>query len=68
MLKIVIASRNDGKISEIKGYSKQANKKIEWITYKDAGGFPPVEEDGDTFSKIPGSRLKLLPTIPGPWW
>ncbi len=49
MLDIVIATGNDGKIEEIKNYSKFLNHKINWLTYKDMGGFPNIEETGKTF-------------------
>jgi len=60
MLKIVIASGNDGKIEEIKNYSGHLNSKIKWLTYKDVGGFPQVKESGDTFlenAKIKASAI-----------
>jgi len=47
-LEIVIASKNRGKIEEIKTYRDSANG-IKWLTYKDYKGFPDVEETGDSF-------------------
>jgi len=47
-LEIVIASKNKGKIEEIKTYRDNANG-IKWLTYKDFKGFPDVEETGDSF-------------------
>jgi XTP/dITP diphosphohydrolase len=47
-LEIVIASKNKGKIEEIKTYRDNANG-IKWLTYKDFNGFPDVEEIGDSF-------------------
>jgi XTP/dITP diphosphohydrolase len=47
-LEIVIASKNKGKIEEIKTYRDNANG-IKWLTYKDFTGFPDVEETGDSF-------------------
>ena len=47
-MEIVIASKNKGKIEEIKTYRDNANG-IKWLTYKDFKGFPDVEETGDSF-------------------
>ena len=47
-MEIVIASKNNGKIEEIKTYRDSANG-IKWLTYKDFEGFPDVEETGDSF-------------------
>jgi XTP/dITP diphosphohydrolase len=47
-LEIVIASKNKGKIEEIKTYRDSAYG-IKWLTYKDFKGFPDVEETGDSF-------------------
>jgi len=47
-VEIVIASKNNGKIEEIKTYRDSANG-IKWLTYKDFEGFPDVEETGDSF-------------------
>jgi len=47
-LEIVIASKNKGKIKEIKTYRDSANG-IKWLTYKDFNRFPDVEEIGDSF-------------------
>ena len=47
-MEIVIASKNEGKIEEIKTYRDSANG-IKWLTYKDFKGFPEVEETGDSF-------------------
>jgi XTP/dITP diphosphohydrolase len=47
-LEIVIASKNKGKIEEIKTYRDNVNG-IKWLTYKDFKGFPDVEETGDSF-------------------
>lgn len=49
MLKIAIATQNEGKIREIEGYSHPVQSRIEWITYKQIKDFPQVEETGDTF-------------------
>ena len=47
-MEIFIASKNKGKIEEIKTYRDSANG-IKWLTYKDFKGFPDVEETGDSF-------------------
>jgi XTP/dITP diphosphohydrolase len=47
-LEILIASKNKGKIEEIKTYRDSVNG-IKWLTYKDFKGFPDVEETGDSF-------------------
>ena len=47
-MEIVIASKNKGKIEEIKTYRDSANG-IKWLTYEDFKGFPDVEETGDSF-------------------
>ncbi|MFC2144826.1 RdgB/HAM1 family non-canonical purine NTP pyrophosphatase [Actinomycetota bacterium] len=47
-MEIVIASKNKGKIEEIKTYRDSADG-IKWLTYKDFKGFPDIEEIGDSF-------------------
>ena len=47
-MEIFIASKNKGKIEEIKTSRDSANG-IKWLTYKDFKGFPDVEETGDSF-------------------
>jgi XTP/dITP diphosphohydrolase len=46
-MEIVIATKNKGKIEEIKEY--EACSKINWLTFKDLGDFPDVEETGSSF-------------------
>jgi XTP/dITP diphosphohydrolase len=46
-MEIVIATKNQGKIEEIKDY--EACSKIKWLTFKDFGNFPEVEESGSSF-------------------
>jgi XTP/dITP diphosphohydrolase len=46
-MEIVIATKNLGKIEEIKDY--EACLKINWLTFKDFGDFPDIEETGDNF-------------------
>lgn len=47
-MKIVIASKNKGKIKEIKTYRDNAYG-IEWLTFKDFKDFPDVKETGESF-------------------
>ncbi len=54
-MRIVIASRNKGKIKEIKSFSSDFLK-VEWLTFKDFKGFPDVEEEGNSF--LENARLK----------
>jgi len=44
-LEIVIATKNKGKIEEIKGYNKDF-KKIKWLAYEDFKGIPEIKEVG----------------------
>jgi XTP/dITP diphosphohydrolase len=46
-MEIVIATKNQGKIEEIMDY--EACSRIKWLTYKDFGGFPGIEENGSSF-------------------
>ena len=46
-MEIVIATKNQGKIKEIKDY--EACSKIDWLTFKDFEGFPEVDETGSSF-------------------
>jgi len=47
-LKIVIASKNKGKIEEIINYDTTISK-IDWLTFEDFKSIPDVEETGDSF-------------------
>jgi XTP/dITP diphosphohydrolase len=47
-LEIVIATKNKGKIEEIKGYNKDF-KKIKWLAYEDFKGIPEIKEVGGSF-------------------
>lgn len=60
-MQIVIASKNKGKIKEIKSYCHDAVK-VEWLTFKDFDGFPEIVEDGKSFlknAKIKASAISL---------
>jgi len=54
-LRIVIASRNTGKIKEIKS-SAGSLPQVEWLTFKDFKDLPDVEEKGSSFFE--NARLK----------
>lgn len=47
IMKIVIATKNKGKIEEIIGHEACSN--VEWLTFKDFDGFPGIEETGSSF-------------------
>ena len=53
-MEIVIASKNEGKIKEIKTFFK--NLDIKWLTFKDFKDFPYIEENGSSF--IENAKLK----------
>jgi len=63
-LEIVIASKNKGKIEEIKTYRDNANG-IKWLTYKDFKGFPDIEETGDSFLDNAIIKAKALAEYTG---
>jgi XTP/dITP diphosphohydrolase len=47
-LEIVIASKNSGKIKEIKSFYSDL-KRVKWLTFKDFDNFPDIFENGNTF-------------------
>ncbi len=47
-MQIVIASKNIGKIKEIKSYACRLPK-VQWLTFKDFKAFPDIEEKGRSF-------------------
>ncbi len=47
-MEIVIASKNSGKIKEIKSFYRNI-KKVKWLTFKDFEYFPDITENGNTF-------------------
>ncbi|MEA2015548.1 MAG: RdgB/HAM1 family non-canonical purine NTP pyrophosphatase [Actinomycetota bacterium] len=60
-MQIVIASKNEGKIKEIKSFCHDAVK-VEWLTFKDFDGFPEIIEDGKSFlenAKIKAKGISL---------
>ena len=54
-MQIVIASKNTGKIKEIKSFYHDLLK-VEWLTFKDFKKFPDVKEKGNDF--LENARLK----------
>ncbi len=54
-MQIVIASKNKGKIREIKSFHNDLLK-VKWLTYKDFKEFPKVIEEGKNF--LENARLK----------
>jgi XTP/dITP diphosphohydrolase len=54
-LQIVIASKNTGKILEIKSFFNSLQK-VQWLTFKDFESFPDIEEKGENFAE--NARLK----------
>ena len=54
-MQIVIASKNKGKIKEIKSFYNDLMK-VEWLTFKDFKNFPDVIEKGENF--LENARLK----------
>lgn len=54
-MQIVIASRNTGKIKEIKSFTRNLTQ-VEWLTFMDFKNFPHVEENGSSF--LENARLK----------
>ena len=55
-MQIVIASKNEGKIQEIKSFFRDTNIDIEWLTFQDFDNFPIIEETGSSF--LENARLK----------
>lgn len=56
-MQIVIASKNIGKIKEIKSFTRSLFK-VEWLTFGDFKSFPDVEENGSSF--LENARLKAI--------
>ncbi|PIU29511.1 MAG: non-canonical purine NTP pyrophosphatase, partial [Candidatus Hydromicrobium americanum] len=54
-MQIVIASKNIGKIKEIKSFSN-VSLNVKWLTFKDFKKFPDVGEKGSSF--LENARLK----------
>ena len=58
MKKIVIASRNEGKIKEIKNFLHGLD--IEILTLNDFPDIPEIEEDGRTFEENAIKKAKTV--------
>ena len=56
-MKIVIASKNIGKIKEIKSFTCNLSE-VEWLTFGDFKDFPDVEENESSF--LGNARLKAI--------
>jgi XTP/dITP diphosphohydrolase len=56
--KIIIASRNEGKIREIKEIMDLP--KVTFLTYKDLEGWPKIEENGQTFEENAVIKAEIL--------
>jgi len=54
-LQIVIASKNNGKIREIKSFFSNLPK-VQWLTFEDFEKFPDIKEEGKSFAE--NARLK----------
>jgi len=54
-LQIVIASKNKGKIREIKSFFSSLQK-VQWLTFEDFEKFPDIKEEGKSFAE--NARLK----------
>ncbi len=60
-MQIVIASKNTGKIKEIKSFCNDVVK-VKWLTFKDFNGFPEIAEGSDSFlenAKIKAEGISL---------
>ena len=54
-MEIVIASKNTGKINEIKSFCTDLEN-IKWLTFKDFKDFPDINEEGNSF--LENARIK----------
>jgi XTP/dITP diphosphohydrolase len=63
-LQIVIASKNTGKIKEIKSYARRLPK-VEWLTFKDFKSFPDIEEKGTSFLENAELKAKAISDYTG---
>ncbi len=63
MRDIVIASKNDGKIREVRRILE--GMPIHWLTWRDLEGWPEVEETGDTFLANALIKAEALATATG---
>ncbi len=56
-MQIVIASKNTGKILEIKSFFSSLQK-VKWLTFKDFNSFPDIKEKEESFAE--NARLKAF--------
>jgi XTP/dITP diphosphohydrolase len=63
-LQIVIASKNTGKIKEIKSYARRLPK-VEWLTFKDFKSFPDIEEKETSFLENAELKAKAISDYTG---
>ncbi len=49
-MQIAIASKNKGKIREIKSFTSDLLK-VQWLTFEDFKKYPDIKENGDSFSE-----------------
>jgi len=57
-MQIIIASKNKGKIKEIKAFFK--NLDIRWLTFEDFSSFPDIEETGSSFMENAKLKAKKI--------
>jgi XTP/dITP diphosphohydrolase len=62
-MKIVFASRNEGKVREIREMLEGA--KVELLSLKDYPGIPPIVEDGKTFLENALKKAKIVSDFTG---
>ena len=58
-MKIVIATKNKGKIKEIKSFFTNLSE-VEWLTFEDFENFPYVDEGGINFVENATLKAKLI--------
>lgn len=63
-MEILIASRNEGKIEEIKSYFRDLPD-IGWLTYRDFKGLPEIRESGKSFLENSILKAKILSGFSG---
>lgn len=64
-MKVVLATRNAGKIAEIRELFRLPG--VEWVSAADIPGAPDVEEDGDTFEANAAKKAVALAKATGLW-
>ncbi|MDD5621579.1 MAG: RdgB/HAM1 family non-canonical purine NTP pyrophosphatase [Actinomycetota bacterium] len=56
-MQIVIASKNNGKIREIKSFFSNL-RKVQWLTFEDFERFPDIKEEGKSFAENAGLKAR----------